>query len=203
METKNFESSKKEILRRAKKADACSGQYSRAYKSENAAELLEVIKDNIYFACNSMGISPDILSFLFSEDDLIKSHLYLNGNHAIELKEGKNHIILLGSSSANVETFGSSSANVKTLGSSSANVKTWGRSSANVKTLDSSSANVKTLDSSSANVETFGSSSANVETWGSSSKLIKEVKSERSFIRSHNDNTIYVLTGSDLRLEEN
>ena len=193
METKNFESSKKDILRRAKKADACSGQYSRAYKSENAAELLEVIKDNIYFACNSMGISPDILSSLFSEDDLIKSHLYLNGNHAIELKEGKHHIILWGSSSANVETLGSSSANVETLGSSSANIKTW----------DSSSANVETWDSSSANVETWGSSSANVETLGSSSKLIKEVKSERSFIRSHNDNTIYVLTGSDLRLKEN
>ena len=153
METKNFESSKKEILRRAKEADACSGQYSRAYKSENTADLIEVIKDNIYFACNNMGISPEILASLFNEDDLLKSYIYLKGEHAIELKEGKHHIIL--------------------------------------------------LDSSSANVETWGSSSANVKTWDSSSKLTKEVNSERSFIRSHNDNTIYVLTGSDLRLEEN
>ena len=141
METKNFESSKKEILRRAKEADACSGQYSRAYKSENTADLIEVIKDNIYFACNNMGISPEILASLFNEDDLLKSYIYLKGEHAIELKEGKHHIILLGSSSANVKT------------------------------------------------------------WGSSSKLIKEVKSQKSFIRSHNDNTIYVLTDSDLRLE--
>ena len=85
METKNFESSKNEILKRAKEANACSSQYDRAYKADN------------------------------------------------------------------------------------------------VTTLDSSSANVRT--------------------WGSSSKLTKEVKSQRSYIRSHSDNTIYVLTDSDLRLK--
>ena len=35
METKNFESSKKEILKRAKEANACSSQYGRAYKQES------------------------------------------------------------------------------------------------------------------------------------------------------------------------
>ncbi len=98
----------------------------------------------------------------------------------------------LGSSSANVKTWDSSSANVKTWDSSSANVKTWDSSSANVKTWGSSSANVETWDSSSANVKTWGSSSANVKTWDSSSKLKTEVRGNNSFIRNHNERTIYI-----------
>lgn len=42
----NFETIKSEILRRAKEAHACTEQYSRAYKSENMAQLCAVIKDN-------------------------------------------------------------------------------------------------------------------------------------------------------------
>ena len=161
METKNFESSKNEILKRAKEANACSSQYGRAYKADSVPSLLGVIKDNISFAYNNMGVDAKVLSDLFSENDLKESHIYTKGEHFLELIEGEHKIIL----------------------------------------LDSSSANVKTLGSSSANVETLGSSSANVETLGSSSKLTKEVKSLRSYIRSHNDNTIYVLTDSDLRLK--
>ena len=171
METKNFESSKNEILKRAKEANACSSQYGRAYKADSVPFLLGVIKDNINFASNNMGVDAKVLSDLFSENDLKESHIYTKGEHFLELREGEHKIILLGSSSANVKTWGSSSANVET----------WGSSSANVETLDSSSANVETLDS--------------------SSKLTKEVKSLRSYIRSHNDNTIYVLTDSDLRLK--
>ena len=151
METKNFESSKNEILKRAKEANACSSQYGRAYKADSVPSLLGVIKDNINFAYNNMGVDAKVLSDLFSENDLKESHIYTKGEHFLELREGEHKIILLGSSSANVETWDSSSANVKTL--------------------------------------------------GSSSKLTKEVKSLRSYIRSHNDNTIYVLTDSDLRLK--
>ena len=161
METKNFESSKNEILKRAKEANACSDQYGRAYKADSVPSLLEIIKDNINFAYNNMGVDAKVLSDLFSENDLKASHIYTKGEHFLELREGEHKIILLDSSSANVETWGSSSANVET----------WNRSSANVETL------------------------------GSSPKLTKEVKSQRSYIRSHNDNTIYVLTGSDLRLK--
>ena len=151
MKTKNFESSKNEILKRAKEANACSSQYDRAYKADSVPSLLGVIKDNINFAYNKMGVDAKVLSDLFSENDLKDSHIYTKGEHFLELREGEHKIIL--------------------------------------------------LDSSSANVETWGSSSANVETWGSSSKLTKEVKSQRSYIRSHSDNTIYVLTDSDLRLK--
>ena len=151
MKTKNFESSKNEILKRAKEANACSSQYGRAYKADSVPSLLGVIKDNINFAYNKMGVDAKVLSDLFSENDLKDSHIYTKGEHFLELREGEHKIILLGSSSANVETWGSSSAIVKTF--------------------------------------------------GSSSKLTKEVKSQRSYIRSHSDNTIYVLTDSDLRLK--
>ena len=122
METKNFESSKNEILKRAKEANACSDQYGRAYKADSVPSLLEIIKDNINFAYNNMGVDAKVLSDLFSENDLKASHIYTKGEHFLELREGEHKIILLDSSSANVETWGSSSANVETLDSSSANV---------------------------------------------------------------------------------
>ena len=107
MKTKNFESSKNEILKRAKEANACSSQYDRAYKADSVPSLLGVIKDNINFAYNKMGVDAKVLSDLFSENDLKDSHIYTKGEHFLELREGEHKIILLDSSSANVETLDS------------------------------------------------------------------------------------------------
>jgi len=45
----NFEEFKIEVLKRAKKENACSGQYKRALEATSYDELAEVIKDNIGF----------------------------------------------------------------------------------------------------------------------------------------------------------
>ena len=58
MEFKEF---KEEILKRAKKADACNEQYKRAYRSENFNELLKVITDNFSFSCESKIIDCVLL----------------------------------------------------------------------------------------------------------------------------------------------
>ncbi|WP_294554011.1 hypothetical protein, partial [uncultured Bacteroides sp.] len=57
MESK-FNQFKEEILKRAKRADACKPEYSRAYKSESFAELIQVIKDNFNFAVSGKVIEP-------------------------------------------------------------------------------------------------------------------------------------------------
>ncbi len=57
----NFETIKSEILRRAKEAHACTEQFSRAYKSENMAQLCTVIKDNFWWACNNKVLTVDLL----------------------------------------------------------------------------------------------------------------------------------------------
>lgn len=56
-----FNQFKEEILKRAKAADACKPEYSRAYKSETFAELIQVIKDNFNFAVSGKVIEPTII----------------------------------------------------------------------------------------------------------------------------------------------
>ena len=56
-----FNQFKEEILKRAKHADACKPEYSRAYKSETFAELIQVIKDNFNFAVSGKVIEPTII----------------------------------------------------------------------------------------------------------------------------------------------
>jgi len=58
----NFEEFKQEILERAKKANACKGQYQRAAEATTIDELIEVLKDNINFARNN-----DILTIELSK----------------------------------------------------------------------------------------------------------------------------------------
>ncbi|MEI6555622.1 MAG: pentapeptide repeat-containing protein, partial [Paludibacter sp.] len=58
----NFEEFKQEILDRAKKANACKGQYQRAAEATTIDELIEVLKDNINFAKNN-----DILTIELSK----------------------------------------------------------------------------------------------------------------------------------------
>ena len=69
----NFETIKSEILRRAKEAHACTEQFSRAYKSENMAQLCTVIKDNFRWACNNKVLTVDLLEqykIEFSEHEI-------------------------------------------------------------------------------------------------------------------------------------
>ena len=76
MNTDNFEAIKAEILKRAKEHHACTEQYGRAYKSENLAELLKVIKDNFQWACHNFVVTPDIIEQY--REDFAVSNIYLN-----------------------------------------------------------------------------------------------------------------------------
>ena len=50
-----FEQFKNELLARAKAADACAGQYSRALHAETMDSLLAVVRDNFHWAvCNDV-----------------------------------------------------------------------------------------------------------------------------------------------------
>ncbi len=166
----NFKQQKEEILKRAKKFDACVTEYKKAYKSESTEELLMVVKRNMYWCISEGMLNTEILVEIFGEETLTENYIFVSGEHNLKI-EKETYIVTLGNSSANVKTFGNSSANVETFGNSSANVKTFGNSSANVKT--------------------FGSSSANVETWDSSSAKTT-VEGANSFIRNHNNRTIYI-----------
>ena len=124
----NFETIKSEILRRAKEAHACTEQFSRAYKSEDMAQLCTVIKDNFRWACNNKVLTVDLLEQY--EIEFAEHEIYVN----ISVERG-----FMLCDSATVKAWGN--ATVKAC--DSATVKAWG--SATVKACDS--ATVKACDS--------------------------------------------------------
>ena len=186
-----LEELKKIILERARAAGACRAQYGRAYKAENLADLMAVVRDNFYWAVNNSVIDGELIDAYKSEFN--EGRIWHNEN----ISEG----CLLASDSATVEASGS--ATVKAYGS--ATVKAYG--SATVKAYDS--ATVKAYDS--ATVEASDSAtvkaydSATVEAYDSAyicSWSVKECQlNDHAVYRIMESNTIRYVD-PDIRFEK-
>ena len=74
---RHFEEIKEEILKRAKNAEACPGEYKRAYKAENFKELLGVVTDNFGFSCCKGIIDVELLAGI-GEDICEQNNLFFN-----------------------------------------------------------------------------------------------------------------------------
>lgn len=77
-----FEEIKNEILERARKARACSGQYKRAYQSENIETLCDVIKDNFWWCCRNDVLDGELIDNyreIFSENKIYHNVSVKNG----------------------------------------------------------------------------------------------------------------------------
>lgn len=187
----DFEIIKKEIIKRAKKADACRDQYPRALACENIEALLGVIADNFFFFCNNNIIDCDILTRI-GTDTCNKFGIYYDS--ATVEASGSAKVWVLGS--ANVKAWGSATVEA----SGSATVKAWG--SATVKA--SGSATVEAWGS--ATVEAWGSAnvkafdSATVRAWGSayidSKNYLEHKVGERAILRYFYENK--VVFGADI-----
>ena len=124
-----FEELKKIILERARNASACREQYGRAYRAENLEELMQVVRDNFWWACNNGVIDGDTVDAY--RDEFATGKIWHNEN----ITEG----FLIASGSATVKASGS--ATVEASGSAtvkaydSATVEAYG--SATVKAYDS------------------------------------------------------------------
>ena len=140
-----FEELKKIILERARNASACREQYGRAYRAENLEELMQVVRDNFWWACNNGVIDGDTVDAY--RDEFATGKIWHNEN----ITEG----FLIASGSATVKASGSATVEA----SGSATVKAYG--SATVEAYGS--ATVKAYDS--ATVEAYGS--ATVKAYGS------------------------------------
>ena len=75
---KDFETFKKEILRRAKVADACVKEYTRALKSETYAELMQVIKYNFGWCCYGNVVDENIINDY--KDEFNSHDIFCNEN---------------------------------------------------------------------------------------------------------------------------
>ena len=61
MTMERFDELKKEILRRAHEARACTEQYERAYRAETLDALMQVVRDNFHWCCNSNVIDGALI----------------------------------------------------------------------------------------------------------------------------------------------
>ncbi|MCC8089134.1 MAG: hypothetical protein LIO79_07715 [Rikenellaceae bacterium] len=107
-----FNDFKNEILRRAKEADACSGEYRRAYQSNDYSELMQVIKDNFDFAVRRKVIDPSLIESY--KDQFTANQIYCN----VDVTAG----FLLASGNATVRASG----NATVRASGNATVEAWG-----------------------------------------------------------------------------
>ena len=107
-----FNDFKNEILRRAKEADACSGEYRRAYQSNGYSELMQVIKDNFGFAVRYNVIDPSLIETY--KDQFNANQIYCN----VDAGSG----FLFASDNATVRAWG----NATVEASDNATVEAWG-----------------------------------------------------------------------------
>ena len=171
-----FEELKKIILERARNASACREQYGRAYRAENLEELMQVVRDNFWWACHNRVIDGDIVDAY--RDEFATGKIWHNEN----ITEG----FLIASGSATVEASGSAtveasgSATVEASGSAtviasgSATVKAYGsatvKASGSATVIASGSATVKA--SGSATVKAYDS--ATVKAYGSATVIASD-----------------------------
>ena len=154
-----FEELKKIILERARNASACKEEYGRAYRADNLEELMQVVRDNFWWACNNGVIDGDTVDAY--RDEFATGKIWHNEN----ITEG----FLIASGSASVIASGSASV----IASGSASVIASG--SASVEAYDSASV----IASGSASVEAYGS--ASVKAYGSASVIASDSASVKAY----------------------
>ena len=119
MKTNNFSELKERILASARIAQACREQYRRAYSSETAEELIEVIKDNFHWC-----VANKVLTV-----SLIEEYRDLFTEHGIHRNESVDSGYLL-ADNATVRAWGSATVeawdNATVEACNNATVRAWG-----------------------------------------------------------------------------
>ena len=110
---KRFENFKSEILKRAKKANACRPEYGKACSSETFSELMQVIKDNFNFATQFRVIEPEIIEMYI--DEFNANQIYCNMDVSSGFMLAYGSATVKAYDSATVEAYGS--ATVEAYGS--------------------------------------------------------------------------------------
>ena len=73
---KDFETFKQEILRRAKKANACVPEYKKAYTTIDFASLIKILKNNFYWSCSNGIIDSNLIKDY--EEEFNAENVYCN-----------------------------------------------------------------------------------------------------------------------------
>ena len=107
---KTFEKLKKELLTRAKNADACQSGYAMGLRSNTKADLLKAITENWFWVLEDAKIvDAEYLEDNFTEEELSQAGIYTKNTHEVRTSS-------FACGSATVKAYGS--ATVKACGNS-------------------------------------------------------------------------------------
>jgi len=184
-----FEGLKAEILRRAKEAQACVPEYSRAYKVETLQELMEVVKENFYWCCAHGVITPELVAE--HEEEFEWNGIYANKS----VKSG----YILASGNATVEAWGNATVRAWDNATVRASGNATVRASGNATVRASDNATVRASDNAtvraSGNATVEASGNATVEASGnayvSSFFKIKVRLDEDAIYRLQSERIVY------------
>ena len=81
---KTFEKLKKELLTRAKNADACQSGYAMGLRSNTKADLLKAITENWFWVLEDAKIvDAEYLEDNFTEEELSQAGIYTKNTHEV------------------------------------------------------------------------------------------------------------------------
>ena len=172
-----FEQFKNELLARAKAADACAEQYSRALHAETMDSLLAVVRDNFRWAVRNDVLTGEFINKW--KDEFAAGNIWHNcnvENGYLLATEGRfeayGNSSVVAYDNSSVEAWGNSSVvawgNSSVVAYNNSSVEAWGNSS--VVAYNNSSVvaynNSSVVARGNSSVEAYGNSS--VEAWGNS-----------------------------------
>ena len=199
-----FRELKKELLERAHKADACREQYSRAYGAQTLEKLMDVVKDNFFWAVNNKVLDGEFIdkwsvefnaNKIWHNQSVSSGYLIASGNATVRAYD---NATVEASGNATVEAYGNATveaygnATVRAYGN--ATVRAYGnatvRAYGNATVRASDNATVRASDN--ATVEAYGN--ATVRAYGNAYVMswdVLECKLSNSAIwRIQKENTI-------------
>ena len=194
-----FEEIKKEILERARTAGACTGQYKRAYQSENIETLCDVIKENFCWCCSNNVLDGELIDKYKEVFSSNKIYHNVSVTNAFLLSSGNSTVKAYGNSTveaygnSTVEAYGNST--VKASGNST--VKAYGNSTveASGNSTVEASGNSTVKASGNSTVKASGNSYINCNS------TIECVLKGNSIVRRWDTNTIQYVS-DELKFEK-
>ncbi len=205
-----FKEQKQEILKRIKEIEGGHKDYNKVSGAKNLSDLLEIIKEDMFWYLRKSVLDADRLVDIFGEETLNEKLIFTKGEHKLNLM-GNNAIVTLGEavvrvdvksgrysllkvraydkSKVDIETF--THTDIKAYDVAQLNVSLFRYSQSRVVLFDYSNLTLTTDSNSHVNIVSYDKSETDVKAKGSSSIDIATLDKSKAVLVM-NDNAIAV-----------
>lgn len=180
-----IEQTKSEILTLARQKNACELGYEQAERAETYDQLLEAIKDNIWWCVRHGIATASNLTNWFGVDMLQENNIYVRDVHNLLIYEESTDIVALGNARVYITAGARTYNNIITSDSSKVSLATYENSTNMLNTFNSSFVKLTTSDSSFVNLYAYNNSMLSIREFNYSSINIEKA-AETTTIRIKN-----------------